>query len=360
MKMIGKKFKTLAGLALAALVLATPRPAAAQQTFSTVVYLDWTQFLTNDGYKTSDAKSDYFAFRRAYFTYENKINDHLKFRFRLDADNTANLTSVGVNFTSDTLTTKSDDKLRPFIKNLYMEYSDLFPGSTIRIGMTDTLTFKVEEDKWGYRSVAKTLMDGYKDITGVDIDATSADIGASLTGSLTKFFRYGFMVSNGSGYAHLETDKYKKYMFQGQLIPVAGLSLVGYVDYEKQTAAQKAITYKFDGYFEMVRNLVVGGEWFSYKNDKNVTNSEIFKVSGWSVFSRYSVTPDKLGVFARYDYYEPNNLVANNELRLAIAGVDWAPFGTTVKFQPNISYYNYSDPSKKDDAYFNMTFCLAF
>ena len=34
--------------------------------------------------------------------------------------------------------------------------------------MIDTLSFKLAEDRWGYRSVAKTLVDGYKDITGVE------------------------------------------------------------------------------------------------------------------------------------------------------------------------------------------------
>ena len=38
--------------------------------------------------------NNFFVFRRAYFTYENKINDNLKFRFRIDADNTANVTGV--------------------------------------------------------------------------------------------------------------------------------------------------------------------------------------------------------------------------------------------------------------------------
>ena len=36
--------------------------------------------------------------------------------------------------------------------------------------MIETLTFKPAEERWGYRSVAKTLLDGYKDVTKKDID----------------------------------------------------------------------------------------------------------------------------------------------------------------------------------------------
>ncbi|TFG58733.1 MAG: hypothetical protein E4H35_00005, partial [Candidatus Aminicenantes bacterium] len=73
----------------------------AQQTFNTTIYLDYRYFLTNAGPTTLKPAGDTtatlnnaFLFRRAYFTYENKINDNLKFRFRFDADNTANVTGV--------------------------------------------------------------------------------------------------------------------------------------------------------------------------------------------------------------------------------------------------------------------------
>lgn len=344
---------------LAALVAAAA-PAFCQQTFSATAYFDWTRFMTNEGYRTSADKDNYFAFRRAYFTYENKISDKLKFRFRLDADNTANLTGVTVDPDTGAVTTKTDDKLRPFIKNIYLEYSNLIPDSAIRVGMIETLTFKAAEDHWGYRSVAKTIMDGYKDVTGVDIDASSADLGASLTGSVSKYIRYGAMVSNGAGYSHAEGDKYKKIMAQAQFTPMAGLSLVGYADYEKQNGTNSAHTYKIDGYLEMVRNLTVGAEWFTYRNEKNVVSTNVYSVGGFSVFGRYAIEADKLGVFARYDSYDPNSLVDNDGIGLIIAGVDWVPFNKSWKLQPNVWFYDYKDPAKKNDVMFNMTFCMAF
>jgi len=331
----------------------TPPP----QTFSTTIYFDYTSYISKDGPVTSASKNNFFAFRRAYFTYENKINDNLKFRFRYDGDNTANLTSVDIK----TGSTKKDDKLRPFIKHLYFEYSNLLPNSAIRVGMTETIQYKIAEDRWGCRSVAKTLMDIYKDVTGVEVDAPSADLGASLTGSLAKYVRYGFMVSSGNGYSHAENDKYKKIAGQLQLIPVAGISLVSYMDYEKQDKDNSATTYKLDGYLDMVKNLTVGAEFFVYRNGTYVTAAkEKFDVSGLSIFGRYIFNPDVFSLFARFDRYEPNDKVGSDEMSLVIAGLDWAPFHKSMKLQPNIWYVTYANSARKDDLIFNFTFFLSF
>ncbi|MEW5900768.1 MAG: hypothetical protein AB1715_04820, partial [Acidobacteriota bacterium] len=302
-------------------------------------------------------KDNFFTFRRAYFTYENKINDSLKFRFRYDADNTANITSVDFGKAS----TKKDDKLRPFVKHLYFDYAGLLANSSLKIGMTPTLTWELAEARWGYRSVAKTLLDIYKDNTGVEIDASSADVGANLTGTLAKYVRYGFMFYNGAGYSHAEGDKYKKIAGQIHLIPLAGISVVGYLDYEKQDADNSATTYKVDGYIEMVKNLVLGAEYFVYKNDKYLTaDEERYDVSGLSLFGRYAIQADKLSLFARFDRYEPNSKAGGDEMSLLIAGLDWAPVHKSMKVQPNIWYRIYANSEKKDDVILNLTFFLSF
>jgi hypothetical protein len=348
----------LAFAVILALVLALFAPRlSAQQSFKTTIYFDFSAPLNTDGAKNVSL-FDQFNFRRAYFTYENKINDNLKFRFRYDADNTANITSVDFARAS----TKKDDKLRPFIKHLYLEYANLIPNSVIRVGMEETLTFKLAEDRWGLRSVAKTLTDGYKDVTGVDIGATSADLGVSLTGSLSKYLRYGFQVTNGAAYSHAENDKFKKLAFQAQVVPLAGFSLVGYVDYEKQSDSQKALTYKIDSYLEMVHNLTVGVEWFTYRNDRNVVaaTGAAYDVGGWSLFGRYIIQADKLSVFGRYDQYEPNSKIDNDQIRLAIIGFDWIPIHSTFHIQPNLWLYSYEDSAKKNDIFLALTLFMEF
>jgi len=329
----------------------------AQQAFTTTIYLDYTYFLTNKGPLTTpppanpNFTNNFFAFRRAYFRYENNISDNLKFRLTYDADYVKAVDASG----------KKDDKLRPFIKHLNFEWSNLVSNSSIKVGMTDTLTFKLAEDRWGYRSVAKTLTDGYKDVTGVDIDASSADLGASITGSISKQIRYGFMVANGAGYAHPEGDKYKKLAAQLHLIPIAGFSLVGYIDYEKQDSSNKVFTYKADGFLEMVRNLVIGVEYFVYDNDKSLTaDLRHYDISGICLFGRYIFKPDVFSVFTRLDRCEPNSKNANDQISLVIAGFDWAPLHKSLRIQPNIWYYAYANSTKKDDAIFNLTFFLSF
>jgi hypothetical protein len=333
----------------------------AQQTFNTTIYFDYTFNLANNGYMTgtdaAKALDNKFNFRRAYFTYENKISDSLRFRFRYDADNTGNLTS---------LSGSKDDKLRPFIKHLYLQWNPNFLYSTINIGMIETLSFKMAEDRWGYRSVAKTFLDIYKDITGVDIRQSSADIGASWKGTLAKELRFGVGVFNGEGYSHPESNKYKKVAGYLQFVPTAGLSLNGYLDYEPQVptaalSAPKAVTYKIEAFFEMVPGLTLVGEWFTYNNDKYLNaDASHYNVGGYSVFGSYKVVRDKFSLFARFDHYEPNSTMSSKNTDLVILGADWNAWGSNCRLQPNVWLYNYADSNKKSDAVFALTFFMSF
>ena len=356
----------------------------AQQTFSTTIYLDYRYFMSNAGPTTLKPASDttaylsnQFVFRRAYFNYENKINDNLKFRFRLDADNTANVT--GVTLTGSPVSGVSlgkDDKLRPFMKHLFLEYSNfLIPKMVLNVGMIETLTFKPSEDRWGLRSVAKTFVDGYKDVTKKEIYATSADIGATLKYSFNKYFRMAAGYYNGGGYGHAENDQYKEIELQAQITPIPGLSVVGYYDYERRLPVAsfpdetkpKGQTYKLDVFVEMIKNLVLGGEWITYKNDFYQTAGEKYDVGGWSAFGRYTIETDKLALFARYDSYVPNSLDRDLDMSMVIAGFDWAPVHKSWRLQPNVWFTNYTDgvrynasATKNSDVVFNLTFFLSF
>lgn len=363
-----RNLKKITGLTLMALaVLTLAATAGAQQKFSTTIYFDYTFNLTNDGYLTNSKLvpppiTNQFRFRRAYFRYENKISDLLSFRLTYDADNTANLTGAALTGTPAAIATKKDDKLRPFIKHLYLDWGGLLPDSSLRVGMVNTITFQIAEDKWGYRSVAKTMVDGFKDITGTDIRASSADLGLNFTGMAAKELKYGAMIVSGEGYSHPEYDKYKKFAGFLQFIPVAGLSMVGYVDYEPRDASNKALTYKGDLYFEMVPNLTLAGEYVAYNSDlnKNTTDLKHFNVSGYSIWGVYKIMVDTLNAFARFDHYIPNSTISAKNQDLIILGLDWAPVSTTWKLQPNIVVTDYADSTKKTDVTAQMTFFLSF
>lgn len=379
-----KTYRLIRGGLLVALLLACFAPSFAQQTFVTTVWFDYKYFMTTEGpvtFKPTSPTSAYlsnaFVFRRAYFTYDNRINGNLRFRFRLDADNTRNVT--GVTLTGSPVSgvsTTTDGKLRPYMKHLYLQYDDfIVPMMTLNVGMIETLTFKPAEDRWGYRSVAKTLLDGYRDITKRSIEVSSADIGATLKYSFAKFFRLAAGVYNGAQYTREENDQFKEVQVQAQLTPVPGFSIVGYWDYEQklpvaslplETKPTQSI-YKIDAFFEMVRNLIIGGEWFVFKNDLYQTAGEKYDVSGWSVFGRYTVVPDKVTIFGRYDSYVPSSLDRELDMSLVIAGFDWTPFHASWKLQPNVWFYSYKDglrynanATKDSDLVFNLTFALSF
>jgi len=377
---IRKRTALAAGILLMSGLTAFAQTATpSSQTFGTTIYFDYSYNASNDGFLTgTDAAkllSNKFAFRRAYLTYENKINDFLKFRFRIDADSQNNVTSV--NFKSSSVS--QDNKMRPFVKHLYLDWAGLLSDSSLKVGMVDTLPFKLAEDRWGYRSVAKTLADIYKDITGVNIRCSSADLGLNFQVPVNQYIRLATMIVNGDGYGAVASSKFRKIGGQVQIIPVAGLNLVGYYEVEDRPATSAMIAAgsksydsagtakmtKADVFFDMIENLNVSFEWFKYDNTtftyKNAAGSTIqYKTGGWSVFGTYKIIVDKLNAFARYDSYAPDSTQSLKDQGLAIVGLDWAPVHTSWKIQPNVWFYNYKDAAKKSDIVANLTFFLSF
>lgn len=378
----GEKFMTtkalkraVVGVLLAAVAsagLLAQTPPAPPQTFSTTIYFDYSFFGSNNGFMTNTTANpnlitNKFAFRRAYFTYENKVSADLKFRFRIDADNTAVLTSTSGG---------TDPKMRPFLKHIYLDWAGLLPNSSLKIGMTETMAFKVAEDRWGLRSVAKTLVDGYKDITGADIRASSADLGVNLTGAISKELRYGAMVMNGEGYSKPELNKYKKLGGFLQLVPVSGINLWGYYEVEKLSdKPESGKMMKFDAYVDVIPGMNITGEWFTYNSDQKynvvkvddgtgtgttINANKHFNIGGYSIFSTFKLLPDVLHIFARFDKYQPDSTNAQKDMSVIITGLDWTPIHSSWKIQPNVWFYNYTDAAKKSDIIVNLTFFLTF
>ena len=105
-------------------------------------------------------------FRRAYFTYENKISNDLKLRFR----------SRRRQHRAPHQHLRRHDPQSSAVPQAHLPRLGR-PAAQLKLnlGMIETL-FKLAEDHWGLRSVA-ALVDGYKDIAGADIRQSSADLG---------------------------------------------------------------------------------------------------------------------------------------------------------------------------------------
>jgi len=353
MKFLDLKRTSIAtAIFLAAAAVGSAQLNTTEQTLNTTVYFDYAHFLSNDGYLTSKtAKSSAFAFRRAYLTYERKLSDYLRFRFRYDADNTANITSI--NFAN--ATTSSDAKLRPYVKHIYIQWNQDWLQSQVNIGMIETMSFKLTEDRWGYRSVAKTFADGYGDITGQSIDQTSADLGVSWKGTIAKELRFGVGMFSGNGYSRTENDQYKKFAGYLQLVPLSGVSLFTYADIETQVEGKKAATYKIDAFINLIKNANLVFEWLQYDNE-----TRTYKSGGWSAYATYMVNPGKLGAFLRYDHYQPDLTDSQKDQSLIIAGLDWFAWGSFCRIQPNVWIRSYKDSLKKTDVVGVATFFMSF
>lgn len=290
-------------------------------------YFDYSYLLSSNGPLAESQGKNWnsFKFRRAYFTLEHKISEKFKFRFRTDADR------------------KVDDKSRPFVKHVYLEWGNLIPESKLYIGMTFTPIKEIAEAVWGYRGVEKTLMDVYKDQTGQSVDFASADLGFALKGKIVKQLRYHIMFSNGAGYSHPERDKYKKFAAQLQLLPIEGLTIAGYIDVEKQNVDSTNYTYRGDLLYKK-GNLALGSEIFQYKDNQNS-----LKRSGYSLFGNYKVAKE-IKIFARYDFYNPFIDVAgidDDEITYIIIGFDYFPH-KLVHVMPNIRFKSYADDRSSD------------
>jgi hypothetical protein len=133
-------------------------------------------------YEFEDADNNSFHVSRAYFTFENKLNDALSYKFQTD---------VGSGGATD---------FTVYLKNAKLDWKTGF--GKFSFGLQGMNMFKVQEDNWGYRFIEKSAMDKAK-------YSSSADMGIGFSKKLAGLST-GLMITNGSGYKKAETDGYKK------------------------------------------------------------------------------------------------------------------------------------------------------
>lgn len=254
--------------------------------------------------------------RRIYFQLDNDLSARVATRFRLEADS-KELTSGG--------------KIGVYVKAAYVQVKDILPRGNVIVGMTNTPTFENSDEFWAYRSVEKTIAD----FRGL---ASSSDLGVNLKGHFDEGHRIGYsaMLGNGTGQKP-EDNRYKRAYFALPLRPVEDLRVEPYVDYEGAPGDADRVLYKlFVGY--ELRRAAIGAEVVDrLVHVPGDRNREQF---GISVFARARAS-EKLGVFARYDRWQPDTRAADRvDSDLYIAGLDWEPF-QDVHFMPNIEATGY-------------------
>jgi hypothetical protein len=221
--------------------------------------------------------------------------------------------------------------------------------------MSGTPTWSVAEDIWGYRGLAKTVWDNFKDVTAMDNAASSAAVGLALKGGIGENISYHSMLSNGPGYGKPEDNAYKK-LYTSVAAKIADFIIEGYVDHEAQNADNDNLTLKgFAGF--SIDGMAFGAEYYWMNSGGAAADGSDLKMSAISVFGRYKIMENSTLVL-RYDMYEPDAHTDDNETGLLIAAYDYKP-GKGVSVIPNINYYINSGGAEADIIGY-LTFLWAF
>jgi len=262
----------------------------------------------------------------------------------------------------------ANNKLAFFIRMANLRWKNIWKNTDLVIGQQSTPAFSQSSEVfWGYRPVERTL---------IDIRRTpSFDLGVSLQGKFDadKNFGYNIMVSNGTG-ARPETDRFKN--FSGDIYAKfldKRLMIDFYADYQRlnwtpEFHHARNMQKLFIGY--TTPKLTVGAEAFINhgKNDvvghmANTTDTISANAVGISTFARGPIVKGKVGFFARYDRFNPDenyndtNYIRdegltsaydpNNKEQLIIAGLDFTP-AKNIHFMPNVWYNSYTN--QRNDA----------
>lgn len=257
----------------------------------------------------SEVGENGFGYRRAYFTSDFAISEAFSSRIRLEA---------------------ADNKPAPFIKDLYLKWSNSFAvGHDVYLGISPPPSFTVAESVWGYRSLEKTIQDR----VGV---VSSRDFGVAVRGRLDEegTVRYGLMVANNSG-TKAEEDKDKRVYAQvefypaGPVIVTLGGDYTSFGDGEPNGHAlggNALAAIQGKGY-------AAGIEGFVSRRDSDVASVE-GTVAGVSLFGRHALS-EQVSVVARFDRVEWTGNGSDAGESYAIGGVAFRPH-MNVEFIPNI------------------------
>ncbi|MDP2359808.1 MAG: hypothetical protein Q8O14_03510 [bacterium] len=171
---------------LLGLLLTTAAVQAAD--LSSLIFYEYTHNATE-----GVAEDGKFETGRAYLTITDKPADNLSYRLQLDAGR--------MNDGAD----DSDKMLEVFVKNACVDWKTGLGKWTF--GMQGMNMFNMQEANFGYRFLAKPLMDEHG-------FSSSADMGVGYANEFGGLVKASLLYTNGGGFKKAESDKYKKLSLQ--------------------------------------------------------------------------------------------------------------------------------------------------
>ncbi len=289
-----------------------------------------------------------FEFRRIYVGYDQDISEQFSARVLIEADNEDTTKSGAMDFSAE---------------EVYLEWKNLVPLSSMYFGLSATPSIAIAEKYWGYRSLEKVILDR-NGLVAID------DMGVGIKGKCVSdgSIGYALMVANGQG-VKLENDKLKKFYGEFYVAPMKNGIVELYTDFENGPDAQSKLTGKaLLGY--QVPSVSAGVEGFFRTVHNGVFNSVTpadSNLVGGSAYTSFQIVENIKGVL-RGDYYDANvseTTVGVREI-FSVVGVDYSP-AQDVHFIPNALYthrmYKVSPapgPALVDDITFRLTFAYSF
>lgn len=237
------------------------------------------------------------AVKRGYLRLEPEFSENIDGRFNLD-------------FFSDN-DGQSGAGLK--LKYVYLNFKDFLPlpDAVIKAGLIKHYFGNIYD--WEYRTVAKAL----EDYTGV---ASSADYGAAILGGLPgNYGKYAFSLTNGEGYKMTgsDIDMNPEFLFNLRLEPVSGIEVGGSVLYEGNfvdSISEKRYAYAGIAGFSSGPVEILGEYLFSREDN--------LRGHGFMIMGIFALS-DKYEFVGRYDNWDPNSSIENNDETRIIGGINW-------------------------------------
>lgn len=286
--------------------------------FSGLFYMDYEYVATSPDSAQDGAHG--FRYRRLYLTADYEISEQFSGRARLEAQTSR--IAEGRPFT--------------FVKDLWLKWKG-FPGDghDLIFGVQSPPSFVISEKKWGYRSLAQTIMDRNGTVS-------SRDFGVQLQGTFSKDGPLGYAIMFGNDSSVLgETNKSKRLYGQLSWMPSDRITVTAGTDYAagpERDALNANAFFAYDA-----QSFRVGVESFFRSFDFKTESEDLPRlgVSLWAVVA----TSKKTELVARVDRVERESSDRELAETYGLAGFAFYPH-EHVRFIPNvwISDFENRDP----------------
>ena len=285
-----------------------------------------------------------FNFRRIYLGYDYQFSPNISSQLLL-----AHESSFEANTSNPDVLT--DNNRAVFIKAMNIRFKNVIPRATIVAGQQATPTFAtLTESTWGYRSIEKTIAD----MRGI---SSSTDLGVGVFGKIGKNENVGYdvLIGNSNG-AKIENNNFKK-IYTSLYVYFFDKKLVIQGNYEHDRTAltpvhQDITNLKAFAAYKTPAT-TVGVEAFRQLKTNNTLADSVFTdvvPSGISFYITQQLNKNKLNLFARIDFYNPDNKFNQNNSyasgynstkeAFATIGLDFIA-AKNVHIMPNVWYNHY-------------------